>query len=109
MGVPVLINGTWYYGTCGIGSLGLDARELDHLGPFLGFGCNESTELDGAKNHRDGANIAEPRPDVRRSQPGIDLAVESFDDFHWRAGGRTDPLPCPLFVSMHVLARWPHR
>src|SRR5262245_61936870 len=40
-------------------SLRLDARELDHLGPFLGFGCNESAELGGAKNHWDGADIAE--------------------------------------------------
>src|SRR5262245_65147263 len=38
-------------------SLRLDARELDHLGPFLGFGCNESAELGGAKNHWDGADI----------------------------------------------------
>src|SRR5262252_6148578 len=80
-------------------SLRLDARELDHLAPFLGFGCNESAELGGAKNHWDGADIAEPRPDVRRSQPGIDLAVEPFDDLHWRAGGRAEPDPGPRLVS----------
>src|SRR5262249_43394703 len=84
-------------------SLRLDARELDHLGPFLGFGCNESAELGGAKNHWDGADIVEPRPDVRRSQPGIDLAVEPFDDLHWRAGGRADPGPGPRLVSRQRL------
>ena len=55
---------------CQARSLRLDARELDHLGPFLGFGCNESAKVGGTKNHWDGADIAEPRPDVRRSQPG---------------------------------------
>src|SRR5499427_8859324 len=90
------------------GSLGLDARELDHLGPFLGFGCNESAELGGAKNHWDAADIAEPRPDDRRSQPDIDLAVEPFDDLHWRAGGRADPDPGPRLVSRQRLGDGRH-
>ena len=30
----------WIYRTCGTDSLRRDARELDHLGPFLSFGCN---------------------------------------------------------------------
>src|SRR5262245_6116669 len=89
-------------------SLRLDARELDHLGPFLGFGCNESAELGGAKTHWDGADIAEPRPDVRRSQPGIDLAVEPFDDLRWRAGGRADPDPGPRLVSRQRLGDGRH-
>ena len=38
-------------------SLRFDDRELDHLGPFLGFGCNESAELGGAKNHWDGTEV----------------------------------------------------
>src|SRR6516164_6101077 len=84
-------------------SLRLDTRELDHLGPFLGFDCNESAKLGGAKNHRDGPDIAEPRPDFRRSQPGIDVAVEPFDDLHWRGGGRADPAPGPRLVSRQRL------
>src|SRR5262245_22549848 len=97
------------YGMSGGGrSLRLDARELDHLGPFVGLGCNESAELGGAKNHWDGADIAEPRPDVRRSQPGIDLAVEPFDDLHWRAGGRAETVPGPRLVSRQRLGDGRH-
>src|SRR5262249_27099645 len=90
-------------------SLRLDARELDHLGPFLGFGCNESAELGGAKNHWDGADIAEPRLDVRRSQPGIDLAVEPFDDLHWRAGGPRRPRPKSSPRIQAASRRWSAR
>src|SRR5262249_18965148 len=43
--------------------LRLDARELDYLGPFLGFGCYICTELHGGEDHRDRAEVGEPRPD----------------------------------------------
>src|SRR5215813_14790037 len=42
--------------------LRLDARELDHLGPLLGFGCYICTELRGGEDHRDRAEVGEPRP-----------------------------------------------
>src|SRR5712692_9388563 len=41
-------------------SLRLDARELDHPGPFLRFSCDVSAELRGGENHGDRADLGEP-------------------------------------------------
>jgi hypothetical protein len=34
-------------------SVGLDARELDHLGPFLGFVSDELSEISGRERERE--------------------------------------------------------
>jgi len=49
---------------------------LTALVHFSASAATKALEFGGAKNHRNGADIGEPRPDVRRSQSGIDLAVE---------------------------------
>src|SRR5271167_2620864 len=57
------------------------ARELDHLGPLVGFRLHEGAELVGAEHQRRGAQLGEPRLDLGIGEARIDLAVEETDDF----------------------------
>src|SRR5262249_57356608 len=63
----------------------LDARELHDLGPFLGFGRDEGAELRCGEDHRQRADLGEPRLDGGVCQRRADLAVEPFDDLRRRA------------------------
>ena len=61
------------------GSLRLEARELDHLAPFLGFVCDELSEVGGRPAKR-AAQIGKPRLDLGIGKPSVDLLVELVDD-----------------------------
>ena len=58
-------------------SVRLDARELDYLGPFLGFVGDEVSEIGDRHRHWLGAEFAKPRLDLRFHEAGVDLFVQS--------------------------------
>src|ERR1700733_9275198 len=60
--------------------LRLDVRELDHLGPFLGFVGNELAEIGRRTGKRHGAQSGKPRLQRGIGETGIDLLVELVDD-----------------------------
>ena len=49
------------YGMSGGGSLPLEAGELDHLAPFLGFGCDELSEVGGRERKHIATDVGKPR------------------------------------------------
>src|SRR5262245_38627345 len=57
------------------GSVRLDARELDHLGPLLGFLGNEFPEIGGRERDHGAAEVGKPRLDLGISKAGVDLLV----------------------------------
>src|SRR5262245_35662280 len=57
------------------GSVRLDARELDHLGPLLGFLGNEFPEIGGRERDHGAAALGKPRLDLGISKAGVDLLV----------------------------------
>ena len=81
------------------GSLRLDARELDYLGPFLGFVGDELAEVGGRT-----ANTVAPRSANRAfnlgiGEDGIDLPVELVDDLGWRVRGHADAVPSARLIA----------
>src|SRR5262245_43370576 len=69
--------------SCGMvkpGSLCLDTRELDHLGPLLDFRGNEHSEIAGRAGKRRRAQIGKSRTQLRISEARIDFCVEFLDD-----------------------------
>src|ERR1700726_2984858 len=69
-------------------SLRLDVRELDHLGPFLGFVGNELAEIGWRAGKCHGAEIGKPLLQRGIGKAGIDLLVKPVDDVGWRVLGR---------------------
>src|SRR5262245_29809544 len=74
----------------GSGSLRLDARELHHLAPLLGFLGDEASEVGGRADKSQGAQIGKPAFDLRISKACVDLRVEPVDDPGGRLPGRAD-------------------
>jgi hypothetical protein len=85
------------------GSLRLDAGELDHLGPFLGFVGNELAEIGRRARKHCAAEVNEPRFHVGIGEGCVDLRVELRDDFGRRVLGRADPVPETRFVARQEL------
>jgi len=75
-------------------SVCLDVGSPDHLGPLLGFGGDELTEVRGRHRHRLVAEVGKPSLDALIGEGGVDLVVEPLDDVSrrvpWRAESR-DP------------------
>ena len=84
--------------------LRLDARELDHLAPLLGFFGDEFSEGGRRHRHRLGSQSNQPRLDFRISKDGVDLLVELVDDRRWRVSGRAEPVPTACLISRYELA-----
>src|SRR5215470_11967845 len=81
-GGAVRRTGIWNIWPGSRGSLCLDARELHHLAPLLGFLGNEPPKVGGrAWKH---TKVGKPRLDLGIGKRGIHLLVEGVDDF----GGR---------------------
>src|ERR1700722_7766416 len=76
-----------FISTC---SLRLDIRELDHLGPFLGFVGNELAEIGRRAGKHHGAEIGKPLLQRGIGEAGIDLFVQLVDDVGGRALWRAD-------------------
>src|SRR6202795_2390759 len=84
-------------------SLRLDIRELDHLGPFLGFIGNELAEIGRRTGERHGAEIGNPLLQRGIAEAGIDLLVELVDDVGWRVLGRANAVEAARIVARHEL------
>src|SRR5262249_37150616 len=83
------------------GSLRLDARELDHLGPFVDVFGDELGELVGrVRRHRHGAEIGEPLLDVRVEHRRVGLLVERRDDLARRAPWNAETDPARRLVAL---------
>jgi hypothetical protein len=66
-------------------SLRLDARELDHIGPFLGFLSNEISEVGGRAGKDRVAQVGEPRLELGIGEARIDVVIEPVDNLGRRA------------------------
>ena len=80
------------YGTVGewIGSLRLDAGELDHFAPFPSFICYELAKLGGRAGEHRAAQIGNPRLHLGVGESGVDFPVELLNYFDGRAARRAE-------------------
>src|SRR5207249_4502581 len=78
------------------GSLRLDARELDYLGPLLGFVRKELAVVGGRARNRRAALFGKPRLDLRIGKARVDLTIQLIDDFGRRVlgGAKSQPSAC---------------
>src|SRR5262249_30852252 len=72
-----------------LGSVGPRARELDHLGPLLGFFDDEYSELGRRAAEHRRAQIGKPRLYLGVRKNGVHLLVEAADDLHGRILAQT--------------------
>src|SRR5882672_10644382 len=86
------------------GSLWLDAREFDHLGPFLGFFGHECTELGRRHGCRHAAYIGKPSLHLGIGESIVDLLIEPINDLPWRASGCTQAIPRARLEARHEIA-----
>src|SRR5262245_19464246 len=97
-----------------LGSLRLDAGELDHLGPFVDIFGDELGELvRRVRRHRHNAEISESLPDVRIEHRRVGLLVERSGDFRRRAFRNAETNPGSGLVTLekavdrrHVWQKW---
>src|SRR5262249_5527252 len=75
------------------GSLWLDTRELDHLGPLLGFVSDELSEFGRRYRHRHAPKVGKPRLKLGVAEDGIDLSVELLDDLSGRVFRHANAVP----------------
>src|SRR3979490_1678490 len=82
-----------------LGSVRLDAGELDHLGPLFIFVGDEFCELRGrARNYR-AAQVAKARLHLGIGKSGVDLLVELLDNLDGRILGRADAVKAARLVA----------
>src|SRR4051794_7047834 len=75
------------------GSVRLRARELDHLGPLLGFLDDELAEV-GRRAWKDCAQLGETRFHLAIGKAGIDFLVERANDLRGRVRRRANAKKC---------------
>jgi hypothetical protein len=63
-----------------LASVRLDAGELDHLRPFLGFVGDELAKVGGREREHVATQVGKPRLDLRIGEASVDLSVELVDD-----------------------------
>src|SRR5215813_7026958 len=73
-------------------SLRLDASELYHLAPLLGFVYDQFAELGRRSRQRRAAEVGEARPHLGVGERRVDLFVELVHDLNRRVSRRTDPI-----------------
>src|SRR5262245_65889447 len=74
-------------------SLRLDASELDHLAPLLGFFGDKPAEIGRRAHHHCAAQIGKPRLQLGIDKARVDLLVELVDDLGGRVLGHADAEP----------------
>src|SRR5215470_9308201 len=87
------------------GSLWLDAREPDHLGPLLGFFGNQLLKVGGRSRKGHAADVGKACFDLGVGKPLIDLFVELANDIGWGASRCTDAIPRARLVAWHIVAQ----
>src|SRR5262245_42768357 len=85
-------------------SLGLDARELHHLGPLLGLVGNEFPEFGRGHGHRHIRKAGKPFLHLRIGKTYCDLAIDFVNNLGRRALWRAHAEPCGNFVARDKLA-----
>src|SRR5262245_37850938 len=80
-------------------SLRLDARELDHLGPFLDFLGDELAKIGGRTREHCTSQIGEARLHGGIGESGINFLVELLDNIYGRGLGYYDPVPASRLVA----------
>src|SRR5262245_40262809 len=78
--------------------LRLDARELDHLGPFLDFFVEQRTKFCGAQRYRRAAKFSKAGLHPGISKNGVDLMIEFADDLCRGVPRRADASPKAGFI-----------
>src|SRR6202023_957522 len=84
-------------------SFRLDVRELDHLGPFLGFIGNELAEIGRRAGKWHGAQSGKPLLQGGIGEAGIDLLVELVDDVGRRVPGSAYAVEGARIVARYEL------
>jgi hypothetical protein len=84
-----------------VGSLRLDTRHFDHLGPLLDFLCDEPPEVSGRTCKYRGSKVGEPIFRLRISEDGVGFSVENANDLGWRVLGRDKAIPSARLVTRH--------
>src|SRR5262249_53001921 len=85
------------------GSICLDACELHHLAPLLGFLGDQLAEVCGRDDKRRASKVGKPRLDLGIGEARVDLLVELVDDLHWRVFGYADAIPVARLIARHEL------
>src|SRR5262249_57955085 len=92
-------NMVWLGRPGNIALLRLDARELHHLGPLLGFLGDELAELGRRTRNQRVPEVGKLRLQLGIGESRIDLLVERVDDFGRRPPRRADAIPQACFVA----------
>src|SRR5207248_9141627 len=85
-------------------SVRVDAGELDHLGPLLGFVGDELAKVAGRAWKHSATKVGKARLHPGVGKPCIDLAVKLLHDFGRRGPRCADALPNARFVARHGLS-----
>src|SRR5262249_27435104 len=86
------------------GSVRLDARELDHLGPFLGVLGNELAVAGGRAWKYDNSQFGKSGLQTGIRQSRVHMSVELIDDLDRGTSGRDDALKSADHVAGEVFA-----
>src|SRR5262249_36637976 len=87
------------------GSVRLDAGELDHLRPFLGFVGDELAKVGGREREHVATEVEEPCLDLGIGKASVDLLVELLDDLGRRGLWCANAVPSARLVAPHELSR----
>src|SRR5262245_40324553 len=103
--IPVIavihLTGRYEYWNPDRASVGLSARELDDLSPFLGLVGNELAEVGRRAWKGAGAQIGKPRHEFGFCEYCVDLLVEFVDDLGRRVPGRANAMKGARLVAGH--------
>src|SRR5262245_43119071 len=86
------------------GSVRLDARELDHLRPLLGFVGDQLSKVGGRARQRRTTHVGKARLHLGIGKGCVDLVVELVNDLGGGALGRADAVPSTDLVALDKLA-----
>src|SRR5215831_10196190 len=85
------------------GSLRLNVRRTDHLGPLLGFRRDEAAKVGGRARNHCTAQIGEPCLKLGIGEARVDLLVELVDDLGRRGLRCADAEPDGRLIPSHEI------
>src|SRR5499433_3737860 len=97
-------NGTLWNIRAFPASVRLDACELHHLAPLLGFLGDQLAEVSGRTRKHRAAEVSEPRFHVGIGEASVDLLAELVDDLGRRGLRCADAVPIARLVARHELS-----
>src|SRR5215470_8856483 len=81
-----------------------DVRRPDHLAPFLGFVCDQFSEIGRRAPENDAAQIGQLGLQLRIGEARIDLRVELVDDRGGRIPGCAETEKPARLITWHEFA-----